>query len=142
MTKTNFTKVEEALNEGLRKMTASHLLEMADSSAKTGGVTSNPFQAAIKRLIALLKHDLKQLEKQDPDFYQNLGLKKPGLKKLLSDPEHLTPEDWESIKQIKEKIDQYKQKTPAPADEQIIQKERRKHINKRFNINEKWLPLK
>lgn len=151
MAKTNYTKVEEALTEGLRKLTISQLIEMADAASKSKTDTApveTParLDAIQKALVSALKRDLERLHKQDTNVYEKIGVKKKEIKKFIDNPNTLTPEEWESIKQIKDKIDIYKKELtsslPKVSDDQIVEGERVKHINKRFNINEKWLPLK
>lgn len=146
MAKTNFTKVEEALVEGLRKLTISQLIEMADAASKEGKVilATKTLEAIQKASLNAIKRDLQKLHKQDPQIYTTIGIKKADIKNFIE--KSLTDEEWESIKQIKNKLDAYKKeissKGPQGSDDQIIESERLKHINKRFNVNEKWLPLK
>ena len=146
MAKTNFTKVEEALVEGLRKLTISQLIEMADAASKEGKAipAAKTLEAIQKALLSAIKRDLQKLHKQDPQIYTKIGIKKADIKNFAE--KTLTTEEWESIKQIKNKLDNYKKeisdKNPLDSDDQIIENERVKHVNKRFNVNEKWLPLK
>lgn len=153
MAKTNYTKVEEVLNEGLRKIKVNQLLEEADAAAAVGGSQemqeregAPTDETGRTHLIATLKHDLKQLHKQKHDPYEKLGLKKSELNKFLDNQEALTPQDWEMIKQLRKRIDEFKEELaknlPSTTDDDLIKQARRKHINKRFNVNEKWLPLK
>lgn len=145
MAKTNFTKVEEALDEGLRQIIKDKLHSLTDSisNISTQGVEKADL-ASKKQLIAALKFELNWMAKQDPSLHHKLGIKKSEIKKLIETKEKLTQEDFEKIKFIKEKIDVLKkeleEKSPESND-QLIEKERIKHINKRFNTNDKWLPL-
>jgi chromosome segregation ATPase len=147
MAKTNFTKVEEALSEGLRKITVNNLLDTADAiSGKKATVSASQDVSAQKKLLITLQHDLKQLHKQMPGIYAEINIPQTKLKEFLSHSEQISLEDWEKIKKAKKKCDELKEKhsklDSLPQDADLISKERRKHINKRFNINEKWLPLK
>lgn len=161
MPKTNFTKVEEALEQGLRKMNVEHLFEISDelsgkqpkeptlSAAAPEGSAKpkeTPLSKAQKSLINALQRDLKRLQiKEHREMYAELGIKKTDLKKKINTPTNLTPEEWEQIKQIKEKIDNYKQelqaKLPVESNEKIVESQRSTHINKRFNVHDGWLPL-
>ncbi len=147
MAKTNFTKVEEALDVGLRKIGITKLLQLADVAAGTGKnllekESSPPSKEAHIHQLNFLRKDLRQLHKNDPEIYSKLGFKKNDLKELIDKEGSLTPKNWEFIQQIKEKVEAYKKTLPENSNEQLVEKERVKHINKRFNINEKWLPLK
>lgn len=126
MAKTNFTKVEEMLDQGLRKITVEHLYEMADVAKGTG----NPLAASTEKkapqldktqthLISSLQRDLKLLKKQEEDMYVKLGIKKKHLKKMIENPSALKPEDWQTLKQIQEKIAAFREelKKNAPGSQ-------------------------
>lgn len=138
MAKANYTKVEEALNEGMLKMTMQQLHALADG--KTDEARKNQ-----GKLLAILKIDLRWIAKTDPSLFTKLAIKKDEIKKLFENPSSITPEDWKNLIELKERIDQCKKELfaskPGETNEQIIEKERVKHVNKRFNTNEKWLPL-
>lgn len=145
MSKTNFTKVEIALAEGMQKLKRQKLLQQ----------TNNPNQAKAKeeteyfnseKIATQLAHDLNALYKKDKLLYQKLGFNKEEVKKLLYSPTTLSAEDWKTVLSLKEKMDLYKEEFKKEQahipNEKIVEKERHRHLNKRFNINEKWLPLK
>jgi len=149
MAKTDYTKVEEALIAGLTKLTMRNLLELADrAQASTGAQAETDaiiIPEARRMVIAALRQDLKALKRKDTKVYSKLGIPKDGIQRLLENPETLTPEDWQKIKEIHQKVMEYKKellsKLPPVTDDQLIAAERKKHINKRYNTNEKWLPL-
>lgn len=150
MPKTNFTKVEEVMDQGLRKMSIDQLFNMADAASNLGAEHQYSEHSTIERtkqkLIEALKRDIKYLDsKKHKSMYGELGVKKQDLKILISNPSSLTAEDWEKIKQIKAGIDKYRKEVmaqlPQENNEKLVEEERRKHINKRFNVNDKWLPL-
>lgn len=152
MAKTNYTKVEEMLDQGLRKITVEHLFEMADVAAATGNPPAGTEKKgqqpdkAQSHLITSLQRELKMLKKQEQDIYVKLGIKKKVLKRMIENPQDLTPEDWQSLKQIQEKIiafrEELKKKLPSVNNDELVETERFRHLTKRFNVNEKWLPLK
>lgn len=151
MVKTNYTKVDGILENQLRRMTVEHdLKENIESVKENANEPPDPNASAIdkvqQRLIAALKRDLQKLHLANHrEMYASLDMKKSDLKKKIESPEKLTPEEWETIKQIKAKIDKYrselKEKLPQQSDDAIVEAQRNKHVNKRFNVNEKWLPL-
>lgn len=157
MSKVDFTKVENALKEGLLKMSVQQLIVIADLAnmpfgmiedseseeelAKAKSQTAQALTVALKNLEA----DLKKLRKKDVSMYQKLGIDKKELKHYFENPQKLSPQDWQKIKDIRDKIDVYKKelrKNVTTSDQDIVQSERKKQNTKRFNINEKWIPLK
>lgn len=153
MAKTDYSKVEEALNRGLLKITVQHLLDLADVAASTGIASTAskqepllPDKDVLDRILLTLQQDLKRLLKRDLSTYTKLGLDKKKLQSYFKNPNLLTPQDWKKVKEIREKIHIYNQelreKFPLESNEVLVELERHRHINKRFNVNEKWLPLK
>jgi len=147
MAKTNYTKVEEALAEGLRKIDKTRLLEAVPASkASTSPALSAGEIALRKQLIAALHVDLAYLLKEGFNLYGKEKITKNEIKKFKENPAQLSSEEWEKIKKIKENVDQFKKelekKIKSASNDDLIEKERRKHVTKRFNVNEKWLPLK
>ena len=66
---------------------------------------------------------------------------------MLGEFKKVSVKDWERMKTFKEQIEALRgeyfgnETSTNVEDEAQIEKERRKHINKRFNIREGWLPL-
>ena len=141
MVKTNYTKVEEAFEDGFRKATVNNLLDMTGKN--TGGVEASAPTAAQRQLLFALKYELRHLEKQGQVPYDKLGVTKKELKQWMNNPSSLTSKDWQKIKQIKEQINEFKKElAEKTSSDEIVTIERNKHINKRFNVNDRWLPLK
>lgn len=143
MAKSNFSKVEKSLEDGLIKMTARHLKETSPS--KNPKKEEKFKEDQIVAELSSLKQDLMLIKKYDQNMYKNLGFSLKDLKKILSNPTALTHEHYQKICEIKVKVKDLKkeirtQKKTEPNDT-LIQKERIRHINKRFNVQEKWLPL-
>jgi hypothetical protein len=144
MAKTNYTKVEHALEEGLRKMTVSRLGELADISAGIGqsDESKDKLTKPQRLLIRRVKLDLMRLSKKDKKIYAKLKLKKSELKKTFEDPESLSKDDWKKLRILRKKTKAMLETLyPKSSDEDLIEQEQEKHITKRFNVNEKWLPL-
>lgn len=144
MAKSNFSKVEKALEEGLLRLTSEHLLEEADAK---GGKQKERLPPPELRIAILQKieKDLKKLHKLDHGIYKKVGLLKEDLKKFIANPSLVTTQEWKSLKEAKDRLDVAKKELtpekPFILDEDIVEQERQKHINKRFNIKDKWLPL-
>ncbi len=143
MPRANFTKVESALDEGLRKLMVGQLLNEADVNQ---GTPSAPgAQAANKQLLIALQHELHYLHRLGLTPYKQLKLRKKKFAGWVEHPETVTEKEWEMIKGLKDKLTQirtdYEKKIKVGDNETLVDSERRKHIYKRFNINEKWLPI-
>ncbi len=152
MPKNNYTKVEQALEQGLLKMQVTDLFEAAKPlflpEAKADQASLPTFSLTVqqKSLMGSLTRDLtKFTSKLHPKLYAQLAIKRSELKAKLINPTSLSSEEWQQLKQIKDKIDLYKaqlqSQVPPLELNQLVENERLKHINKRFNTNEKWLPL-
>ncbi|MCB1111456.1 MAG: hypothetical protein H7A37_02830 [Chlamydiales bacterium] len=143
MAKTNFTKVEEILAAGLQKMKVERLCELADIAAGIGQKGSAPkLSHDQKKLILSLKTDFLRLRKKDSKIFSKLNLKQEQILNQLEHPESLDQESWQQLEKIKGRTGKLvKELYPNLEDDKLIEEERDRHINKRFNINEKWLPL-
>lgn len=145
MAKTNFTKVEHAFDDEMRKQMRDELLKEADRV--TGNTppenvhidAQKKIAAERKQLIQALQHHIK--EHDEAIFDIQIGVNKEMLEDLLKKGIELTDVDYENLKKMKKKIDRYK-KSHEDYNEKIVEQERKKHINKRFNVRDKWLPLK
>ena len=159
MAKTNFTKVEEALSEGIRKIEVNRLLIIADENAAANASKSEDEQlgtetgkakpappkvdAANLQRLTTVHHELKALDKLGEQPYARLGIDKDEIKKFMKNPVVLTEDDWEKVKAIKEQIAAYKQERQMPGtDDELITQQRKNQKTKRFNISSKWIPLR
>lgn len=142
MPKTNFSKAEEAISETVQKLNREKLLEMADEASGQAPATS--LETKRFPVISQLDRDLKRISSIDKEIYKLLGLKKKMVASWIQDFAKLSDEEWQKVMKAKASLDEYIKSNPAkvPTDEQIVESQRSKHINKRFNVNEKWLPLK
>ncbi len=145
MSKTNFSKVESALEEGLRQISIQKLFELADEASgivhkeKTDPSIA-PLTIEQKRLLRSLQLNLSRLEKVEKKIYTKIGTKKSTFKLLLSTPSE--PKSWTQLEEIHKKTEELvKQHFPVLSDEEQVEKELNRHLTKRFNVNEKWLPL-
>lgn len=145
MAKTNFTKVEKSFDDEMRKNLQDELLKEADRvtgtpSKETAEIIRQKRLAAEKKiLLQALQHDLKTM---DEDVLEDhIKISKDTLEHLLNKGINLKDQEIEELKKIKKRIDKYK-KEHEGYDEKLVEEERKKHINKRFNVRDKWLPLK
>lgn len=142
MAKTNFTKAENALDEGLRKISVSNLCRLADIAAQIGPPSESSPTKTQRLLIQHLKIDLLRLKKKDNKIYSKLHIKKETLNQQFAHPESLSPEEWQALEalrtQTKALIAEY---YPNESNDELIAQEKNKHRNKRFNVKDTWLPL-
>lgn len=150
MAKANYTKVEEAFAEGLLKMEVSKLLDIADQAAQNAPAgeekdTPKPTSAQ-RQLLIVLKYEFRHLKKQGHDPHKKFNLDRKQFKKFLDDPGEITIQEWEKLKTITQQIVAFKAELekaqPQVTPEEVVEQERRKQKNKRFNVNDKWLPLR
>jgi len=142
MAKTNFTKVENILDEGMRSINTTRLLELADIATGLGKTKQEDIEPLT---ITLVKIHLKWYFKLDRALYKKLGLDKDEAVELVQPKSQRSPQEVTKIKNVKGKVDKYlkefEKDLPEDYDEQLIEFEREESINQRFNVRDHWLPL-
>lgn len=149
MAKTNFTKVEGMLDDGLRKIMVDQLLDLADAqqepkdkTLKTGPAKQNELRL---KILITLQREMKILDKMKQDPYGLFNISKKKINEYIKNYEKLSDEEWGNIKETQNRVHQFRkeQKTNFNQnnDTDLIEQQRRSHKTKRFNINDKWLPL-
>lgn len=144
MAKTNFSKVESALDEGLRRMTVDKLCQLADIAAGIGQPSGGGVKLtqAHRQLMRQLKIDLARLRKKDSKIYAKLKIKKTDLDQMFEEPEKIQESDWHMLEELRSKTKTLVQEYyPKTSDTELIEEEQEKHMNKRFNVSDKWLPM-
>jgi len=145
MAKTNFTKVEEALAEGLRKIEVNKLLNIADEVSGANKENESKLTAEQKNLLTLLQCDLKFLRKLGKNPFEKSSFNRVEIIKLLKDPSLITEEGWKKLSEFKTHVTLFKKTIEklgkVKTDDDLVTQQRKKHITKRFNINDDWLPL-
>ncbi len=124
-------------------MTADYLLDQTKKKDQEESKTK--LTELQKQLISSIKHNLIGIPPKETEVYSRIGISKNELQQLIGSPEALTVEDWTTLEQIQKKILKFrkelKQKLPNIDNDSLVESQRKKHINKRFNTNDKWLPL-
>jgi hypothetical protein len=146
MAKVNFTKVEGAFDKALQKLFIDHLSELAAIANVIQDPQSNISSKTIEDIIVRFQKELKKLKKQDPKLYARLNLSPEVEERFALPSKDYLQEDWMRLRALKLRIDElkhelYGQESIDAENEKIVSKERRRHINKRFNIRDGWLPL-
>lgn len=146
MTKINFTKAEKAFDNAIQKLIIDHLFDLASlaDAVEEPALYSNTPQ--IQEVIERFHKELKKLKKKDQKLYEKLDILPEEELRLSATPENFNQTDWLRVKNLKEKIEclkkeLYGEEVVQIENENQVSKERKKHINKRFNIREGWLPL-
>jgi hypothetical protein len=146
MPKTNFSKVEEALAEGLKKISIEQYLAAAPSAKELAAAPLREMCATRKRLLRLLSTELDYLHKKGHPIYEKFKIEKEWIAQLLEKPESISTEEWEKVVQLKASLTEFKagldSRPPEEINEELVKKQAKKHLTKRFNVNDKWLPLK
>lgn len=146
MPKVNFSKVEKSFDRALQKLFIDNLSELAAIANVIQDPKSNISSKSIEEIITRFQKELKKIKKQDPVLFSKLNLSLEEEERFARPSAEYTQEDWVRLKALKLRIDElkhelYGQETiDAEYDDQVA-KERRRHINKRFNIRDGWLPL-
>lgn len=148
MGKMDYTKTENLLTEALLKMSIEELLQLADQASSFKNPreeTSLPSIQARTLILSSMEHDLAQLLQVPGPHLEELDTTTKELKRWRKAANTLTHDEWDRLKQLRLRLLTYKKelgdKIPHLSDEELVQKERKKHINKRFNTRDKWLPL-
>lgn len=147
MGKTNFTKVEESLAQGLHKMEVQRLLQEAD---KASGKPPPPKKEAEpelppekKQMIKDLELNIARLKAKDSKIYDKLKVKRSTIERFIKQSLKLSEDDWKHAAILLKRTENLlKEMFPSKPDDKLVEDEQTKHLNKRFNVNEKWLPLK
>lgn len=141
MARTNYTKVEAILQAGMQNLLAKNLLREADLAQ--GKTPLDNLKG--KELVLALKVELKGLKELDPKVYQNIGVSKGDFNVLIENAEVLSENELDLARKYLEKIKVYKkslqESKKLPTDEELIEQQKKRHLTKRHNVNEKWLPL-
>lgn len=145
MAKINFEKVEERLAAGLRKIQVQRLLEEAKEAqekGKSAPLAEEPKAKAEPVAVAADKQASKQ--KLQSAVKSNLErlLKKTESKPLVENPGEVNAEEWQSLKKMSKELKTEEKAEPeTEKNEALLAEQKKRNVNKRFNVQEKWLPL-
>lgn len=147
MPKVNFTKVEKSFDRTLQKLLIDNLSELAAIANVIQDPEKGISSKAIEEIIQRFQKEMKKIKKQDPILFGKLNLTPEEEERFAHSSNSYTQEDWLRLKGLKLRIDElkhelYGQESIEAEYETHVEKERKRHINKRFNIREGWLPLK
>lgn len=146
MAKINFSKVEQSFDRALQKLFIDNLSDLAAIANVIQDPQSSISSKAIEEVIIRFQKELKKIKKQDPILFGKLNLTPEEEERFAHPSNEYLQEDWTRLKSLKLRIDELKhelygkESIDAEYDKQVT-KERKRHVNKRFNIRDGWLPL-
>jgi hypothetical protein len=146
MAKVNFIKVEKSFDRALQKLLIDSLSELAAIANVIQSPQKEITSKAIEEVIERFQKELKKIKKKDPILFGKLNLSIEEESRFAHPASEYEQEDWLRLKALKLRIDElkhelYGQESIDTENDNIVEKERRRHINKRFNIRDGWLPL-
>lgn len=133
MSKKDFSNAEKALEKRLQQMEVEELLKLADQATGNAVKKEDSLTQDFKRFT----HQIHFLAKENKSIYFELKTSRKEMDELDT-PEKIKGWLEKVSKKLKILLEQSKN---TLSDEEQIEKERAKHKTKRFNVNEKWLPL-
>ncbi len=141
MGRTNFRKAEDSFAETMNRFAKEQLLAEADQAK--GVAAKEPQGIERKRLLKILLVKMKRVAQTQPELYNSLGVTRKELQGWAIDPSKMSEEEWKKLEKAYEILTKTaEEKVPESVNDTLVQEERHKHINKRFNVNDRWLPLR
>lgn len=145
MSKVNFTKVDQALDEASHQLFIDSLAELSTIA----NMLQNPDRKIGKNeeeIIIRFQNELKRIKKEDFSLFEKLSLTAEEEDRMLRPISEYVKEDWAQLKSLRERIDELRKQVTGKlelneANDEIVEKEKKRHINKRHNVREGWLPL-
>lgn len=145
----NFAKGEKMIDRVVAEAQREKLIKEAEEADRRKLEETGEDPSKVNNVVELLqkiKGELSALSFRDKTVYQKVGITEEKIKKLLENPEGMTPDDWQIIKKVKQEIEKQKNraaKRKKTTDEDLVQDARKDVILKRDNINVKkgWVPM-
>ena len=147
MAKISYSKIESIFSDALRKIMIDRLAELATIVDLIRDPEAKISEQYAKQILEKFRLELKKLKETDLKLYEKLNLSDEEEIKFSKELKEIDQENWFRLKALKERIDELKKEYTGEASnqseltEEHIKKERVKHINKRYNVRDGWLPL-
>ncbi len=147
MAKTNYNKVEEAIEKGMHSLKVDHLLRLADEAqGKVAPGEGTRPELTPKQTMIIIEQELKWMYKQDNQIYKILKIKRKKVEeliKLVNTPGiKLKKEEIDEIASLKNGVELLKKTRFTPeSEDKMLDSEIERHVYKRHNLRETWLPL-
>lgn len=146
MAKIDYTKVEKYLSIGTKKMFIQKIISLTEKEQlKEEEEQQKAKNKHMGKVLKSLRGDLERLSRKSDDMWTSLGMSRDKVIKFIENPGTLTKEDRALIGQLLTNIQEYKKTTgreiESEINEDLVQSEREKHIDKRINLKENWRPI-
>ena len=147
MAKINFTKAEKEIERNLHRMFVQKLIELTEKEQKKELEQSEKANNNKNTLSILnsIQKDLERLSSKSEQMWIDLGMSKEDITKFIENPGQLSHDEWDTIKDLMNKIKVYKntegKSLENEINDEIVQSERVKHEDRRINVNQKWKPV-
>ncbi len=144
----DYNKAEKAFDKALYDIHIEQLSEVLSIAHLVNQPEATLSEKAIDDIVARFQKQLKRLKKHDPKLYAKLNLSPEEEERFSSrSVKSYSQDDWLLLKRLRDRISElkrelYGEEVVNVENVQIVDKERRKHVNKRFNVREGWLPLR
>ena len=145
MSKVNFSKVDQAFDEASQSLFIDSLAELSTIAS----MLQNPDRKIGEKeeaIILRFQNELKRIKKEDFSLFEKLNITAEEESRLLRPISEYAKEEWAQLKYLRERIDELKKQITGKsevneANDKIVEKEKKRHINKRHNVRDGWLPL-
>ncbi len=147
MGKIEFSKIEEALTDALRQSYIQRLAELAVLAHLVRGEETRFDPQKRHDIFCYFQEEIRKLQEKDPRLYRALNVSQEAEELLLSQQPMPNQTHWSALQELQANLQELKKQLQGgnpsitPDQEVQIEQERKKHIYKRFNVKEGWLPL-
>lgn len=153
MAKINYTKVEEAIErlflEGLVKR-LHHFSKIMENFSSGPPLLERkpPDKEAVVSALQQLNEVISKIRKHNKELYSQLNVDTLQLRRLMREPHNISYKDWDDLQTLRIKamklltdLQQNSQQNSQEGDQALIEKQKKTHKTKRFNVRDKWWPV-
>lgn len=146
MSKIDYTHAEFLLDSTLYNHFLKNLYELSAIATQAQEGNEPLDTEHVDKILKEFRAEVKKLKLNHPDKLAGIGLAEEEFKRLMSPSKDFKREDWLKILELNDQIrklnkEQAKRLKNPLEDDERIEKERKEHVNKRFNVKKGWLPL-
>ncbi len=143
--KIDYVKIENDLAGTLLQLLINRLNELASLADMIKG--NKKLTKTVSKVVSSFKNELTRIQKKDGALFDCLDIDPEFLFRISRPIEEFSELEWSQILQLKDRIEELKKElrgkeVTTPEDDRRIEHERKRHVNKRFNVRDNWLPLK
>ncbi len=144
MAKTNFSKVEGAFDDGLNKIKIQSLYQKAEEVVSPESALIRERRQQLHQALVWMRYEIKSHSKKDKSFLEQVGIDPKVCELLNREEESLEESEWRLLLENHQKLELYlkEQKKKEPSNEEILKAQKERNQKRRFNVSERWIPLK